>query len=362
MDELTLLRTTRSDVPAPGADVLNAGERALFEMIAAELEPASRERTLKKRVVRWAGISLAGAGALAILLVASNVLGLAGWRGSADPAAASALNDAALATISTADPAVAPGQYLLVDTRTVGASSTDGVSYLASSDDQLYVPADPSGDWIWDRSSSTPFQTFGEESARVAAADLAARLAEWGDIRELLRAPEGRFYGSPSSVSEQALADLPRNPTQLLNYIYRVTLGTGQSPDGEALVFIADKLRSGVIPADLRAAFYRAAALIPGVEIVEEQATLDGRTGVAIGRVETSSNMRQDIIIDPATGALIGERQFQLDAGNGFPAGTIVGFTAVTTTVVDEAPAGGTLNGALDIMKCTPLGNGGFSC
>jgi hypothetical protein len=363
MDELTLLRATRSDVTAPSADVLSSGERALFEKIGSEAEPATSARPSARRsTIRWTGIGALGAATLVAALVLSNVVGGAGWRGGADPAAASALSDAALATISTADAAVGPGQYLLVNTKAVNGASTDGISYLAVSDSQLYVPADREDEWVWDRSASAPYQTFGTESARVAEADLASRVAEWGEGRELLRAPGGGFYGSPSAVSEGALADLPRDPTRLLNYIYRVTLGTGQSPDGEALVYIADRLRSGIVPADLRAALYRAAALIPGVEIVEKQATLDGRTGVAIGRVETGSDTRQDIIIDPATGLLIGERQVQLKAGNGYPAGTTVSFTSIATSVVDQAPDGGTLNGDLDSTKCVPLGNGGFQC
>ena len=123
---------------------------------------------------------------------------------------------------------------------------------------------------------------------------------------------------------------------QLLNRIYLLTVGQGQSPDGQALVFIADRLRSGIVPADLRAAFYEAAALIPGVTIVESQATLDGRTGVAIGRDEGSIE-RQEIIIDPSTGLYIGERLVTLAGMNEIPSGTVVSWSAVTTSVTDSA-------------------------
>jgi RNA polymerase sigma-70 factor (ECF subfamily) len=58
------------------------------------------------------------------------------------------------------------------------------------------------------------------------------------------------------------------------------------------LTFIGDLLRTGLVPADLRASLYKAAALIPGVTITDTQATLDGRTGIATGRVEEETNMR----------------------------------------------------------------------
>ena len=104
------------------------------------------------------------------------------------------------------------------------------------------------------------------------------------------------------------------------------------------MVYIADLLRTGLIPADLRAALYKAAALIPGVTVTDNQATLRGQTGVAIGRVEDVSHMRQDIIIDPLTGQLIGERSVLTEGTGDIPAGTVAGWTTIRTRVVDSAP------------------------
>jgi len=151
----------------------------------------------------------------------------------------------------------------------------------------------------------------------------------------------------------------------LLNHIYKTTMGQGNSPDGQALVWIADTLRFGAVPANLRAALYKAAAMIPGVEITEEQANLNGATGIAIGRLEDANGIRQDLIIDPATGQLIGERQVLTHEGDeqsGFPVGTIISWTAITTTVVDGAPVGGTANGIFDEMGCTQTAPGVSQC
>jgi RNA polymerase sigma-70 factor (ECF subfamily) len=297
-----------------------------------------------RRAAHAIGFSLLGAAALTVALVATNVVGLAGWRGGADSAAASALESAAAATIEVSDPVVGPGQFLLIETSAVWSATTaDGAggftSFLDGYHDELYVPQNRDDDWVWMRYAREPVQTFGPASEAFAA-EMQALHED-----ELLRAPAGTFYGgSPTSISGDYEA-LPRDPHRLLNEIYLTTLGEGQSRDGAAFVWITDVLRSGTVPADLRAALYQAAARIPGVTITEQQATLDGTTGVAIGRVETTTDIRQDMIIDPTTGQFIGERQISLTASNGLPAGVASTSTSVTTSVVDAAPEGGTLYG-----------------
>jgi hypothetical protein len=332
MDELTLLRSVRKP-EGPTAEALARGREALDMRIVGKRAPRR-----SRRGIRLAGFGALGAAAIVTALVLTNVIGLAGWRGGAEPAAANALHSAALAAIETSDPVVNDGQYLLVETTavnaaTIGASDGSTASFLFKTTDELYIPADRSDDWIWIRHPAEMYQTFGEESE--AAAESLPHPP--GMTHELLEAPTGAFYGGNPSMSFGDLDELPRNPLQLLNHIYRVTLGAGPSPDGEALVFIADRLRTGMVPADLRAAFYQAAALIPGVTITEQRATLDGRTGVAIGRDE-GTTFRQEIIIDAATGLFIGERTVTLEGFDEIPTGTVVGWSAVTTSVTDSAP------------------------
>lgn len=357
MDELTLLRKVRDHVADPTPEVLTRGRAALFERIGH----TAPVRPPRRRGIRIGGLSALGAGLLTAALVATNVIGLAGWRGGAEPAAAEVLRSAALAAIETSDPVVAPGQYLLVATSAVYSATsvemdTGSASYLFQTKDELYIPANRDDDWIWVRHPSETYQTFGpkSEAAATANSDLTAQ-------DELLQAPAGGFYGGQPGGGHGDLNDLPLDPVQLLNRIYLLTVGQGQSPDGQALVFIADRLRFGIVPADLRAAFYEAAALIPGVTIVESQATLDGRTGVAIGRDEGSME-RQEIIIDPSTGLYIGERLVTLAGMNEIPSGTVVSWSAVTTSVTDSAPEGGTVNGIFDVMGCISDGKGGSQC
>ena len=356
MDDLTLLRSIR-EPEAPSADALARGRSALF---ARMLDKRTPKRS--RRGIRIAGFSALGAGALVTALVLTNVVGLAGWRGGAEPAAADVLHSAALAAIDSSDPVVGPGQYLLVATNAVysATSSTDETtaSYLFQIADELYVPADRDDDWVWVRHPAETYQTFGPDSEAAAEGVSTIHPGEQG---ELVRAPGGAFYGGESGGSFGDLDALPRDPVQLLNYIYKVNVGSGNSPDGQALRFIADRLQLGAVPADLRAAFFEAAAMIPGVTLTEGQATLDGRTGVAIGRDEGTID-RQEIIIDPATGLFIGERRVTLTSMNEIPAGTVVAWSAVTTSVAGSAPEGGTVNGIFDVMGCISDGKGGSQC
>jgi RNA polymerase sigma-70 factor (ECF subfamily) len=351
MDEMTLLRNVRENVSEPTQATLDRGRATLLEAIDRQPRPAPgrpRRRPALRRL-GWTSLGIGAAVVIVAALVLTNVLGFAGWRGGAEPAAADSLNAAAIATINTSDPAVGPGQFLEISTTSVDLDEGDGVAFLTTTTDRLYIPADKTNDWVWVRPLDKPYKTFGAASAAAAAKQYARVLKEYPDGDGTLRAKAGAFYGSPAPVSPASLAALPRNPYQLLNQIYLKTVGSGSSPDGEAFVFIADTLRSGIVPADLRAALYRAAAMIPGVKVVDDQATLNGRTGIAIGHDEGGGDL-QEIVIDPKTGLLIGEREQSGAAADGVPAGVVTGSTAVVTSVVNTAPSGGTVCGAVMVM------------
>ncbi|QAV70519.1 hypothetical protein ESZ53_08760 [Salinibacterium sp. UTAS2018] len=343
MDELQLLRSFGKDVADPSAEALSRGRRGLVEHIGQQ--PAIARPNPKKRIALFSGTSALAAGALVATLVFTDVLGLAGWRGGADAAAASALGNAAAAAIENSDPVVGPGQYLKVDTEAVfsaGAQTADWehFAYLETQNSQMYIPADHSDEWVLVTEPRAAIKVFGEGFEEEAQESARAGFEE----EQISRAPYGGFDNS--KPRDWRLDELPRDPQRLLNYIYRVTAGHGVSADGQAFDFISTTLRTGVVPAEFRAALYGAVAGIPGVEITDEAATLNGRTGVAFGR-EEKDGFLHEIIIDPDTGLLIGERTVQLFDSKLDPilAGEVVGWTAVTTTVVDAAPTGGSLCG-----------------
>jgi RNA polymerase sigma-70 factor (ECF subfamily) len=331
MDQLTLLRKVHDDA-RPSEAALNAGRTALASAITADATPARKNR----RRIRRVGFSALAAGLVVTGLVATNVVGLAGWRGSADAAAADVLREAARAAISTADPQVGPGQYLKIDTVAVGTAFGESVDrvegdYQYRSRMTEYIPHDPEDEWVRVNYPGTLERTFGPRSEAVVANET------FGGKVNTVRAPEGHYYRSDDTFLE---APWPRNPYLLLNRIYLLTAGTGPSADGEALVTIADILRTGTAPGDLRAALFEAAAMIPGVTITDDAVTLDGRVGVGIGRYEPEWRSRQELIIDPDTGLLIGEREVLIasDPSSEIPAGTVLRWSTVTTSVVNDAP------------------------
>ncbi|HEY9310638.1 MAG TPA: CU044_5270 family protein [Microbacterium sp.] len=364
MDELSLLRRARTDIPERTPDEIARGRAALFTAIEDEspfaiFDPADTAATApmrepldrrRRRVATWTGFSVLGAAALTVTLVTVNVVGVPGVEVGADPAAASVLESAATATLDFSDPVVGAGQYMLVQTDALylGQGNVPGdadspAAFLENSHEELYVPAGRADDWVWIRCMRTPAQTFGPESEAFAA-QVAEDQAKWDTdlIRHLPAgaAPNGSMfsgYGNGTTVSDDYTA-LPRDPTQLLHAIYEINGETGPSRDAQAFEWIVSTLRGGTVPAEFRAALYKATAEIPDVTITEKQATLNGKTGIAIGRQEPSSNTRRDIIIDPTTGQFIGEREVAIDGWAGVPAGTIMASTAVTTTIVDAAP------------------------
>ncbi|WP_185751172.1 CU044_5270 family protein [Arthrobacter sp. 31Y] len=341
MDELALLQAMREKTPVPKDSAIEDGRAKLLHRISPSLASAWSLPTRKRKGWKKVGIISVAAVAAVAALVAVDVIGPTGWRGAATAQAAQVLNDAAQTTIQNADPVVNPGQYLKIQSSNLWGSTTVDENgrqfqWLDTENMTMYIPANRTDEWVWERSGRIPTVFFDEASKEYATNGQLGT-----PIGETLRAVNGGFYGPPDQSgfpSTNYLDTLPRDPYLLLNNIFKKTLGHGQSVDGQALVFIADLLRTGMVPADLRAALYKAAALIPGVTVTDAQATLNGRVGVAIGRVEEASHSRQDIIIDPTTGLLIGEREVLTQAQGALPAGTATTLTTIETTVSDTAP------------------------
>lgn len=349
MNEIRALAELRP--PAPEGDPVEAAaltrardrllDRALAQSPPAAAAPATvrrGRRTRRRLVAATAVVVLAAGGLLAVDLLT------AGDRpGGASAEAASLLRQAADRTITVSDPVVGPDEYLHVTTVAVYTTGVAGgeemLVWLDTYTEELFRPGDPAREWVLRRSPREPYRPV---DAEIAARSGLPPLAVDDGFTE--RARDGAFFGTPRPGDWQAptaefLAGLPRDPQQLRDRIYRDSAGTGPSPDGEALVYIGDVLRSGIVPADLRAALFRVAATIPGVEVTDRAANLDGRVGVAVGRYEPAGGTREEIIFDPDTGLVIGERSVRVDEGHGphLPVGSAVGWTAVTTEVVPAA-------------------------
>lgn len=317
MDELTLLRNARSDIEAPTQRALGAGRAALLERAAAEGSP---ERAVTPR--RWAPRArwafAATGGSLVLAVVVGNVA-----VNAQAAQAASFLRAAAVETIRFADPVPGSGQYLAVRTHANWPVWTSPDEYTMNEQTiDVYVPADPGAEWVLHR--------------------------DWGDMEgvtgqgsvETIRAVNGEFYGSGSTWLAQDLADIPTGSgAEVLAYFDEQYVGGSASREEDNFVRIVDVLRSGLVPAKTRASMFEALALIPGVTSTDGVANLDGKEGVAIGRTEMlRGGLRQEIIIDPATGLVIGERQITTFAVFGFGFNDVVSLTAIETTITETAP------------------------
>jgi hypothetical protein len=304
---------------------------------------------------RWPRVAVAAA---AVALLVATVLTVRAVRATdpadsgkdIDPVARTAavkeLNVAA-DNIEANDEPLRPGQYRYIATHAWWMSYADTggkpFAYLAENLLETWVPANEKDDWLWRRDVTGARKWVVGNDADARAAGLDVDMPAWPEGE--WRAPCGDWFakeegrepcrdeGSWQTPNEAFMASLPRDPEALYQRLRADTEGRGKNPDLEMLVYTADLLRSGLVPADLRAALYRALAKVPGVVITEGVANLDGRKGTAFG--VSGGGQRDEVIIDRATGLFIGERKVSEVAGGGLPAGTVSEYTAVETAVVD---------------------------
>lgn len=234
------------------------------------------------------------------------VAGLGYQSVTASVGAAEAAEVLGQAAIHASDPPAKPGQYWEI-TR-IGTNLYDGGDgqvervYLVRTTHIDYVAVDgrrPS--WFARR----PAAIIRQVSGPPQAAGGRGRGSSW--TTNLSPEQKPAWWGEPSP---SWFASLPRDTSKLRARLYADTEGHGSNHDDEAFVYIADVLRSGVVPADLRAALYNVLKTIPGTTVTDRQLKLeDGRSGVAIGRNDIFGS-HNELVIDPQTGEAIGERSF----------------------------------------------------
>lgn len=317
--------------------------RAMLASVAQEHARPERTRPAGTRT-RRAGFRPLAIGAVAVAAIAAlvAVVNVAAPSGeSADPSArASAmLREAADAT---SDPHLADGQFLRLATSasylaltTVDGDTGTTIGYLESQLREVYLPADTAERPVAQTTYVAPTVFFG-----AGAQEFAAR--EWSGQSQASVASAAVPVAVPDSEPDatrpvEDLAAMPREPAALLRYLtdYRYQAG---SSDENVFAHVVDLLRAGGLKSDLRAALYRALAMMPAVVVTDRQATLDGRVGTAIGLHGDAGDTRQEIIIDPASGEYIGVRLVTIDGFGEIPPGTILEATAVSTTVVNSVP------------------------
>lgn len=340
----TVLREA-NPVPRPEKGLSARGRAELRALVGPHAvdqasEPAGQPVRPRRAWIRLASLATATALAIGLLLMP----GL--WAGTAT-AEAKGLLDKAI--ISAVDPPTLPSQYWKVTTNSVSSDIIgDGewgdaatVSMLRRLQRITYVAVDGSRPtWFVDRTGpyvrqvsgpAHPLPQPGWRTAEVWTTNLSPREQDYLDI-----------------------LGLPTDAARLRTELYRIGHGRGASDDEEALTLIADVLRTGYAPAELRAALFEVVKTIPGVDVVNRNVTLDGRNGVALGRREPNRNgQRHELILDRETGEFIGERGIFTD-----PDATIE--DAITRELVDRVEDDVVRRAVR--MTCTVEPGSGVSC
>ena len=247
--------------------------------------------------------------------------------------------------VRTADRPLGPEQYRYVATRGwwLGSFGTSGGMLLHLTEQWVrqWIPARPERDWLLDRevTGRVRWLTGSAPEAEAEGFDLAGAVptgryrAAHGDFYAALdEAAPRRRPGSWHTPTAEFLSCLPRDPQALLARL------SADGPEGrtasQPFARAVGALRSGLDPADLRAALYTALVALPAVSVEENAADLDGNPRVAL--VHDDGPTRTELLVDPADGGFAGERDtLRTPSRLGLAAGTVVLCTTVVGAVVD---------------------------
>ncbi|MGO9955181.1 MAG: CU044_5270 family protein [Solirubrobacteraceae bacterium] len=268
----------------------------------ARASKATSLRT-RRRSIQAAAVAVAiGGVVLSLGLVAS------GPAPGPSPAVAAVLER--LARIAASGPSLVtgPGQYLYVDSMSdyaafaVGGRGKACISY-ATDHRQIWIGSDGSGLL---RETSGP-STYTSPSDRAYCLSMTPPPTSAGGTSNLWFAAQCVELGPTNDMQS-----LSTNPRTLLREMRRIDGG----PPGPAedFVHVGDFLRETDASPALRAALYRAAALIPGVHPLGLVRDHIGRLGLGVALV--ADHVRNELIFDRRTAALLGEQSTGQAAGS----------------------------------------------
>ncbi|HTI20974.1 MAG TPA: CU044_5270 family protein [Kutzneria sp.] len=338
-------------------------DQALADQPAPAFSPAARARALA--ALRAADAPSARRGgkawwlaAAAAVAVATGVTATFLSGGPAPQASAAAVRSLEQASGGSAEVTVGPGQYFYRSSHSwaLDAIQLKSGKYLDVRQEtvsDLWIPAKRSDVWLA-RTQTTGRHTWivgsDEEAVAEGQGDIlrpgvqsehSGPCGDWGgrQVPELGGSPDDgkpcdQRIGTWGNPTPRFIAQLPTDPAAL----YAKLVADSQGDKAEVLRNAAAVLSSGDASRAVRSTVYKALMLMPGLDVTDNAANLDGQRGVALG--VSNGTLRQEIVIDPASGRYIGERLVNLVAGTdalaGVPAGTVVDFTAVTTGVAEK--------------------------
>jgi hypothetical protein len=304
IDELERVRRFRSEEPPPFEEVRLEASAALARAIHYSKRPHPRPRPHPERRRRRTRRRLIRA-ALVVASIAAGMLvvELAGSGSDTGPPSAAAAALEQLARVAASGPSLVPGpgQYLYVDSVNDYPAIADGgvgkPSCITSATDhrQIWIGANGSG-LLRDTTGPT---TFTSPRDRAVCLAMNPSPLTGGGTSNLWFA--NRCFQLGPTDDMQALSTDPRT---LLVQMRR--LDGGPVTPAEDFVHIGDFMRETDASPALRAALYRAAALIPGVRLLGTVPDHLGRTG--LGVAYDAPGVRHELIFNPRTSELMGEQ------------------------------------------------------
>lgn len=293
MNELDLIRSFRSEMPEPSAAASARAERAW--------------RRGEPRRPRWAPRAAVAAGLVAAATAAALIVPSKddSQLGTQSASAAGTLRQAAAAQVGAPARPLRSGEYWYVRRRTQWPTYVgDRYAIIQPQVREDWVGVDGARHWRI-RQDGEPRFPGPRDRQRW---EEAGRPVPTGPAEHRVRAP-GRppFYDGAKAVTYAQLLALPRDPEALYRRMHdaAVECECGNGVDEETFVIAGDLLRDNPIPADLRAAILRAAALIPGIELIQDVRDVAGRGGVGVAFDGTGGE--SVLVFDPKTYELLGE-------------------------------------------------------
>lgn len=359
-DALAAGRTKLLAAASATAEIPPAAGRPDERVLVAAGSGSARGRPVgggTGRRARWRWVAAAAAVAT---LVAGGVVAQTVSIGGRSPAGTTAMAvdlGSVADRVGSAYLPLRPGQFRYVDFHAWWGASVPmrpKLKYLAENRLETWIPAKETDTWLVRRdvTGRRKWIQGSEAEARKVKYPPGSKIqdplmagwpeGEWrtpcGDVYGFgsVDTSRGRCRGGFWSMPTQTwVARLPRDPHKLYAQLRKDSIKNNGRGNVELLNTAADGLRTGQLPVDLQAALFRALALIPDLTISKGLANADGRVGVGYGIDD--GRTRFDLILDPKTGEFIGEREVVTRNGDiEGPKGTVLGYTAFSTAVVDR--------------------------
>jgi hypothetical protein len=360
MNEIDLLKRVRHDVPAPDPIAMARARQRLHSRT-----PVRRRSTGQRRVL----VAGALAATLAAGLLVNDVVTRDG--GTAPGAIADAstfLTAAAEHTSADRDTPIPSGQYRQITQRRQhtwnfgpankfhGTELNVGNWWIGADLKPPYTAtsvlgakrefSSPAAEKFWAKADP-----LNVKPQSIKSADVCGVSTNGSYLLFMKKGSKKVCTPSWLSPSIDFLSRLPRDPDKLLATLRKQDGqwpgldGSLQHANERAFQRLTVILTSGIASADLRAALYRAAGLIPGIQLQADVVNLDGKSGRAIGLVQWFG-IRTDLIIDSRTGQYLGLREVATVTaplnGDGDPMplkrGDVINWTSVSTKITPTRP------------------------